>query len=147
MKNKIIFCFLCLLFLFISVHFYSAEVTGDIVSGEVVSQPVTMNITVTTTSLPSLTILKPENETYLTAENLLLNFVSTNSDNNSFNLDGGSNTTITSNSTFNTTEGAHTLFLYAKNIQGTIEKNVTFLVNSTKFIILYDEYFGSTKGT
>jgi len=146
MKNKFILCFLGLLFLFINVHFYSAEVTGETVSGEVVSQPVTMNITITTISLPSLTLLNPENETYLTAKNLLLNFVVTNQDNTSFNLDGGSNTTITSNSTFNTTEGAHTLFLYAENVQGTTEKTVTFTVNSTKFIILYNEYAGSLKG-
>ena len=146
MKNKFIFCLVFLFFLFIAIDLSSAEVTGETVSGEVVSQPVTMNITITTTSLPSLTILKPENETYLTAENLLLNFISTNSDNNSFNLDGGSNTTITSNSTFNTTEGAHTLFLYAENVQGTTEKNISFFVNSTKFVILYDEYFGSLKG-
>lgn len=146
MKNKAIFCFLCLVFLLINIHFSFAEVTGETVSGEVVAQPVTMNITITTITLPSLTLLNPENETYLTAENLLLNFVVTNQDNTSFNLDGGSNTTITSNSTFNTTEGAHTLFLYAENVQGTTEKTVTFFVNSTKFIILYDEYFGSLKG-
>lgn len=134
------------LFLFISVHFYSAEITGETVSGEVVAQPVTLNITVL--GIPSLSLLKPQNETYLTTENLLLNFIVSNADFIWYNLDDNPpNTTITGNTIFNTTEGEHTLNLYANNSQGETSKNVVFTVNASKFQVIYSEWAEINKGS
>jgi len=137
MKKGFIFCLVFLFLLFININLSSAEVTGDIVSGEVVSQPVTMNITVTSINVPSLSLLNPENETYITTKNILLNFVSIDADFIWYNLDSGSNITITGNTTFNTTGGAHTLSLYANNSNGETSKNIVFTVDSSIFRIIY----------
>jgi len=104
----------------------------------------TKNVTLV---LPSLTIIKPKNETYLTNTSLLLNYTVSYEDYVLYNIDNTENTTIFGNTTFNTSEGQHTLYLYANNSLGTTTKNVTFTVNLTKFIILYSEYNGSTRGS
>ena len=78
---------------------------------------------------PSLAITRPENVTYTTGTNLELNFTVSNQDYVLYNLDSGANTTITGNTTFNTTSGLHTLYLFANNTGGTTAKNVTFTIN------------------
>ena len=96
--------------------------------------------------LPNLTIIKPENETYITTKNLLLNYIASYEDYVLYNIDNTANTTITGNTTFNTTETQHTLYLYANNTLGTTSKNATFFVNTTKFIVKYDNYIGTEEG-
>ena len=59
---------------------------------------------------------------------------------------GATNTTITGNTTFNTTEGENTLYLYANNSNGETVKNVTFTVNITKFSVIHNEFSGLLKG-
>ncbi len=96
---------------------------------------------------PNLTIIKPENETYITNESLLLEYVASLEDFVFYNIDNiPPNTTITGNTTFNTTEGQHTLKLYANNSNGETVKNVTFTVNITKFSVIFDEFGGLLKG-
>ena len=51
---------------------------------------------------PSLTLSKPENETYITRTNLPLNFTVSNNLYTWYNIDSGTNTTISENTTFNT---------------------------------------------
>ena len=97
--------------------------------------------------VPTLTIILPENETYIDNESLLLNYTASLEDFVWYNIDSGSNTTITGNTTFNTTSGGHTLFLYANNTNGETAKNITFTVNLTKFTVTYNEFDGSLKGT
>ena len=98
-------------------------------------------------SLPSLSVIKPSNKTYLTRLNLPLNFTALNTLSLWYKIDSGSNTTITGNTTFNTTNGLHTLYLFANNTYGNSSANITFTVNTDKFIVHYSNYSGSTKGS
>lgn len=133
-----------ILFLIIINANILTQVTGETVTGEA-TQPVSMNISVR--GPPSLTILSPKNETYIKNISLLLNYTVSDEDAVWYNLDSGTNTTIISSINFNTSQGSHTLYIYANNSKGTRERNVTFTVNSTKFTILYSEYNGSNKGS
>jgi hypothetical protein len=118
------------------------------ITGRAGSSGFNISIVVSTGLLPNLTIISPKNDTYLNNESLLLNFTAQYADTIWYNLDGTSNITITSPVTFNTTQGSHTLYLYANNTNNNItSENVTFYVNLTKFIILYDEYKGAKKGS
>jgi len=119
--------------------------TGEAVTGEATSSNVAISITLS--GLPFLSLLNPENKTYLSNESILLNFSVSSEDFIWYNLDSGSNITITSSTFINVSQGAHTLNLYANNSQGEKTKNVSFTANSTKFIIVYSKYFGSNKGS
>ncbi|MFH1327212.1 MAG: hypothetical protein ABIH59_03745 [archaeon] len=124
MKRYFILIFIILALLGISI------INNITMTGKVTSQTVKMNITVTI-GTPTLTILSPENTTYTTNTSILLNYTS-NTNNIRYNLDNSTNTTITSPTYFNTTEGGHTLYIYANNSNGTISKNITFTINSTE---------------
>ena len=120
-------------------------ITGETITGEAAEASLAVSIAVL--ALPTLTIIKPENETYLTITNLLLNYSARGEDYVWYNIDLlGDNTTITSSVNFNTTEGVHTLYLYANNSEGEVSKNITFTVNSSKFKVYYNEWFGANKG-
>jgi hypothetical protein len=47
---------------------------------------------------------------------------------------------------FNTSQGSHTLYLYANNTNGIISENVTFFINSSIFLINSSEYESPNKG-
>lgn len=96
---------------------------------------------------PTLNITKPANVTYITRLNLPLNFTATNQNATWYNLDIGSNTTITGNTTFNTTSGLHTLYLFANNTWGLTIKNITFTVNLTEFTVNYNNYSNNGSST
>jgi hypothetical protein len=150
MKRWSNFVIFVLFFIFISTNI-SAEttgattITGETVTGEVTTKEFNIGIVITTPP-PTLTILSPENETYLTNISLLLNYSVSGEDNMWYRIDSGNNTTITSATYFNTSQGGHTLYLFANNTWGTTERNVSFTVNSTRFIILYNEYNDTTRG-
>ncbi len=139
--------FAIIAFFSICAYFISADITGETVTGKLSSQTLALNITVTI-PIPVLSIISPENETYLTNESLLLNYSATNADMVWYNIDlAGSNTTITDSVYFNVSQGAHTLYLYANNSYGSASENVSFFANSSYLIILYSKYNGSTKGS
>ena len=96
---------------------------------------------------PSITIIKPKNETYFNDKNLTLNFTASFENFVWYNLDNGANSTVSGNTSFNTSSGSHTLNLFANNTLGETVKNVTFFVNLTKFIIKYSNYSGNTSGS
>ena len=98
-------------------------------------------------SPPTISIISPENKTYLKNTNLALNFTSSNALYVLYNIDGAANTTITDNSTFNTTNGAHTLYLYANNSYGTALETIIFTANNSRFHIHYNNYSGSKRGS
>ena len=81
---------------------------------------------------------------YLANSSLLLNYTASYEDAVWYNLDSGENTTVSSESYFNTSEGSHMLYLYANNSLGTQMENVTFNVNLTQFTIHSDEYDGNS---
>ncbi|MFQ5531851.1 MAG: hypothetical protein ACE5ES_04510, partial [Candidatus Nanoarchaeia archaeon] len=149
MKKEMIFLVLILFLIFIktanSIEITGNTITGEIITGEAIGS-VDFNITVI--APPVITITNPENKTYLTNISLPLNFTADPSiESIWYNLDLGTNTTITSNLTFNTSQGSHILYLFANNTNGNATKNVTFFINSSKLTILYSEYNGSLKGT
>jgi len=139
--NIILFAGVFLLFMtLIFISYARAQVTGD------ATQPIGVSIDVLA-SPATLTILNPKNHTYLTNHSLLLNFTVDAEQTIWYNLDNGTNITITSFTYFNTTEDSHILYLFVNNSDGTLTtKNVTFSIDSTVFTILYSEYNGSNRG-
>lgn len=144
MKKKVIG--IILLFLFaLSLSFIYAYNQSDIITGGASSQLTQVSIYVL--PIPVLTLISPENETYLTNLSLLLNFTSVNTDTTWYNIDNGTNITVTGAVYFNTSQGQHTLYLFANNTGGYYTtKNVTFTANSSFLRIYYEEYNGSNKG-
>jgi len=140
-----IVCFFIIINSFISAQITGETVTGEVVTGEVAAQTMDLNISVIST--PSLTLISPENETYITNKNLLLNYSVSGADYVWYKLDSGMNITISSAIYFNTSNNVHTLYLYANNSQGTTAKSVTFTANSSKLQISNNKWNGSTKGS
>lgn len=143
MKKNLIF----LIFVLINFNLIaSAQLTGKVVTGEAITGEATSSefgIGISVVIIyPTINILSPKNQTYLTNESLLLNYSSNNANQIWYNLDNSENITITSQISFNASQGAHTLFIYANNSKGLATDNITFIANSTKFIILYEKYDG-----
>ena len=124
------------LFLF---HFASA----GIITGEATSDTTTVSLTIL--AAPALNLLSPENKTYLDTE-VLLNYTESSSDNLFYNIDDGTNITITEATNITVSEGSHTLKLYANNSLGTTIRTTNFTANTSKINIIYNEYAGSKKG-
>jgi len=142
MKKEAIIIFI-LITIFISL---GEQINGEI-TGQASGQSTNVSIVVINAP-PSITIITPENETYLKNISLLLNYSASGEEAVWYNIDEGTNTTITSSIYFNTSEGAHTLNLYANNTDGTISlDSVNFTVNLNLFAVLYNEYNGSYKGS
>ncbi len=97
---------------------------------------------------PTLTIHKPKNETYITKENLPLKYSANYEDYVWYNIDlSGDNIPVTGKTIFNvSSEGSHTLYLYANNSNGETVKNVTFTINPNKFRVVHNKYEGEKKG-
>ena len=129
----------------------SAEVTGDVISsnitGKATSQQIGLSIFVGIAGgYPSIDLISPKNNTYLKNESILLNFTIINGDSIWYNIDDSENITITNSIYFNITQGNHLLILYSNNTNGTTSTQIGFSVNSSKFLIFFQEYNGSTKG-
>ena len=122
---------------------YSFNATANDTAGNQVSTE-TRSVSL---ARPSLAILRPENETYFNNISLQLNFSVSLQDLIVYNIDNTTNSTITGNTTFNTTSGQHTLYLFANNTLGTTSKNVTFTVNISTFKVIYDNYKSNGSST
>lgn len=148
MKKEVILACIFVILVLIFVSYKSSvekQVTGNSITGNATSAGVAISITIT--GPPTLQILRPENETYFTTKNLELNFTALSANSIWYNLDSGANNTITSNTTFNTTEGLHTLYLWANNSDGNASKNVTFTINSSAFQVIYANYKNNGSST
>mgnify|MGYP000406337163 CR=1 FL=1 len=155
MKRGIILL-LTLLFLIVIPYLNSEEVigtgrvitgdttiTGGTVTGEITEASVT--ITIAITGVPFLTIIKPLNQTYFENDTLRLK-VNTNTNDMWYNLDDGTNITFTDEVLFNTSEGGHTIYVFANNSFGTTTKNVTFTVDGSLYEIIHENYKDANKG-
>jgi len=143
MKKRIII-FLLILLINLSLCFININletIRGEGVTGEITSEDVGISITIT--GPPTLSIISPQNNTYLTNTSISLIY-SSNANNLWYNLNNNENITLTENTFFDTTQGSHTLYLYANNSYGTTSKNVSFFIDSTTFIILYDKYYSTS---
>jgi len=146
-KKIYAFHLIFILVIFLCLSKFSLAITGDTITGELVtgnatSQQLAISISVISTNPPTIVIDKPQNGIYLTNLNLPLNYTISNPDSIWYNLDLGSNTTLTENSFFNTTEGPHVLYLYANNSYGESSENVSFNVNLSIFSARYDSWKG-----
>jgi len=156
-KRVLVFAVLILLVLFSYIYFQITDFsvfkqknekvtgTGETITGNATSA--TASLTITINAPPTIDIIKPENETYFNNISMDLHFSSGGADFIWYNIDNGANTTITGNTTFNTTTGQHTLRLYANNSNSTVSDNVTFTVNLTRFTILYSNYKNNGSST
>ncbi len=122
-------------------YFFNATV-NDTVGNP--NQTETRNISLV---VPNLTIIRPENETYFDTTELLLNFTVSFENFVWYNIDGGTNTTISGNTTFNASGGQRTLNLYANNTVGETVESIIFTIDLSKFKIIYDNYAGNTSGS
>ena len=85
------------------------------------------------TTPPAVKIYYPTNSTINTLTNINLNFSATDTslDKIWYNLDGGTNITITQNTTFNSSMGIHTLYLFANDTQNNMNNSekVNFVIS------------------
>ncbi|MBI4116752.1 hypothetical protein HY449_03335 [Candidatus Pacearchaeota archaeon] len=146
MKKEVLFVLLAAIVFLTIIYQTKAEnnvITGESVTGDVTNILV-LNITVS--GPPGLTLLSPKNHTYFSSQNLVLNFSVSDEEWIKYSIDSAANVTITGNIKFNTSEGSHSLFLYANNSNGLTIENVTFFVNSNQIKINYTKYSNSYKG-
>jgi hypothetical protein len=96
---------------------------------------------------PSLTIIKPRNETYIKGNGMKVE-IETNSDDKWYNIDNGQNKTInpSNKAVFNADEGVHIIYVFANSSIGLTAKNVTFTVDSSRFSITHSNYEGADRG-
>lgn len=141
---KGVFAFLLLLLLMASVSAIYITPTGKSITGKPL-QYFGMNITIIRP--PVISIIAPENGTYLLGDSIPLNYSADELTQSVwYSLDSGNNITITSATFFNASEGSHELILYANNSDGESSTRVSFEVNSSIFKIIYDEWKGAQKG-
>jgi hypothetical protein len=155
MKRDVFFLIAIILFIIFN-QFALAEkvnetpITGnmviDPVTGKLTSQKISMSIFIQTTA-PFIQILSPKNNTYLSNESILLNYTVTDGDSVWYNLDNSENITINSWTYFNTSQGQHVLYVFANKSENITLNIITFAVNSSKFVIIFNSYNGTDKGT
>ena len=117
----------------------------DPVTGKLTSQKISMSIFIQTTA-PFIQILSPKNNTYLKNESILLNYTVTDGDSVWYNLDNSENITINSWAYLNASQGQHTLYIFSNKSENITSTNITFTLDSNKFIILFNNYEGIDKG-
>jgi len=133
------------IFIFMIIFsFQIKQIDGETITGEATNANLAISISVI--GAPSISIISPENETYITSTNLLLNYSEENADNLWYNLDNGENVSLTSSVYFNSTEGTHILYLYANNSHGESSTNIIFTINLSNFRVYYSKYTDSNKG-
>ncbi len=128
---------------FLAGLFLILQGSAGTITGEATSDTTTVSLTVLAS--PALNLLSPENKTYLNTT-ILLNYTESSSDNLFYNIDDGTNITITESTNIVVSEGDHTLKLYANNSLGTTIRSSDFTANTSKINIIYNEYAGSKKG-
>ena len=124
----------------------TSSIAGFDATGRASTQGTNVSIFVNP-SIPSVEILSPKNNTYLKNHSILLDFSQTLADNLWYSIDKGENVSISGALYINTSQGNHFLILYANNSGGITTANITFATNSTAFIIYYENYKGSSKGS
>lgn len=150
-KSFLLFSFFLILIIFLfplSFSLNNSTITGEVITGNATSQQFGMSISVVYTGLPTLEIVIPENKTYITNFNLLLKYNTSSADDVWYNLDKGANKSLYSLiNYFNATDGQHTLYLYANNSYGLTSKNISFLIDTSKILIVYTNWTSETQSS
>jgi len=153
MKENIFFI-IAILSLIILSQFVSSETNQDSITGNMIVDPVTGKLTsqqvgmsiFIQTIIPYIQLISPKNQTYLKNESLILNYTLINGDYVWYNIDNLENTTITSSIQFNVSQGSHTLYIFSNNSNISIANSISFTVNSSRFVILFENYKGINNG-
>jgi len=130
MKKSVVIVLLAILILILGLIIWqnfekNSEYKGELPESSPSPQDISISVL---PAIPILTIISPENITYLTS-NILLNYSVTNEvESVWYNLDNGINITINSPAYFSAVEGSHILYLYANNSQGASFKSVIFFI-------------------
>gem|GEM_PF-4242119 len=144
---KRIFALCFFVFLFFTFSVSAITITGNpiIITGGATSATSTVSINVITP--PVLTIVFPENATYLKTS-IPINFTVSNGGVNNYSINDSANTTLSSNTTVTFANGFNTLHLWANNSdnQGQTHATRNFTVNTSLLTITYTNYNGSAKG-
>jgi len=126
MKKRLIIIFIAII-LIIVICELDIIVGEPSITGKASQQATNLSVTVIS-ELPILTIITPENTTYSTTT-LFFNYSAINADTIWYSLDSVTNITLTGPINITTTEGSHTLYLYANNTEGGINwTSVTFFI-------------------
>jgi hypothetical protein len=150
-RGCIFFAIFAIIFVFPFIFAENNTITGNAITGEAVTGKATdanlaMSV-VLALELPVLEMFSPKNNTYITPYNLLLNYSALYINTVWYNLNNGINYTLNSPLLFNSSEGSHTVFLYANNTDGAVSSiNRSFSINSSKLTILYSKYSWYDKG-
>lgn len=137
-----IFIILCIASFAEATDLTSSAISSQL-SGKATIQQLSMGLFVE--GPPSLVIIKPYNETYLSTS-IPISFIHEGGQSFWYNLNNGQNISISGNLSINAPEGGNILNLFANSSEGTTEKSVYFAVNLTKLPIYYNEYSGALKG-
>lgn len=154
MKRSIFFVISILSFIILS-QIVSSEINDDLITGNMVVDPITGKLTTqqvgmsifVQTTIPYVQITSPKNQTYLKNESILLDYTLVNGDYVWYNIDNSENTTINSSIYINVSQGEHTLYVFSNNSNISAVNSIVFTTNSSKFIILFENYKGTNKGT
>lgn len=132
---------------FSAVLITGGVLTGRLITGWNPSQQTSVSIFVSDAS-PVLTIHSPQNnKTYLNDTYIMLNYTAVDADDMWYNLNNGTNTSITAVPPIYfsvSADGAYTLYLFAENQYGETEAEVSFTVDTTQLTIIYDEFSDDT---
>jgi hypothetical protein len=152
--KKEIFIFIVILIIFSAGLLASLEnstitgktITGEVVTGKATDASLAMRVALTM-GVPSLNIISPKNNTYISTNDTFLNYSALYTNTVWYNLDGGTNQTISSYIIINASEGNHILYLYANNSDGDVVfRNVTFRINSSVLKVVYSKFASYDKG-
>lgn len=153
MKRGLLFLFLFILIILFLIDFMmiksilkEAEKRGEI-TGKASAQTTDLAIYILPTTNATISIISPKNGTYFNGYSIPLNYSVSGQQSIWYNLNLGANTTLSSPTYFNATDGEYALYLYANSTYGNVvSETVSFLVNSTKFQIIHEEFKGTKKG-
>ena len=139
-KRKLFILLIILIFINILFNLYS-EYRGNLIGKSIFDTGATFNTTSLSITVdanaPDVFIIHPQNKTYRTNMSLPLNYSVSDRvssiDSIWYNLDRGNNISLIGNTTFNTSEGSHTLYLFANDTKSYLNnsESVTFFINTT----------------
>src|SRR3989344_7138665 len=153
-KRKLFILLIILIFINILFNLYS-EYRGNLIGKSIFDTGATFNTTSLSITVdanaPDVFIIHPQNKTYRTNMSLPLNYSVSDRvssiDSIWYNLDRGNNISLIGNTTFNTSEGSHTLYLFANDSKSYLNnsESVTFHINtSLGYNITFTEFTIST---
>ena len=145
MKRGVVF-FILILFIVFFLNFNFINNTLKELTG---SATAIIDFSIRVQAVPAiLTLYSPYNHTYFNNYSMLLNYTVSGEQAVWYKLDNNANSTITSFIYFNVSDGVHNLILYANNTDNNLSyQKASFIVNTSKFTVYYEEYDTSYKGS